>query len=291
MGYKIIGIHGLFNKPSKTEIEKGWKQAIIEGLEKNVESDLKDLNFEIVYWADLAYDEFDHEAELYRPAKDGDLIEYKNGWIDSIRTSAQAVLDDTLDISKQLFHIDYVADSILEKKAKDLHTYYSNNEFKNKTREILIKTILDNKDRKIILVAHSMGSIIAYDSLVRLSQENSDIEIDYFITIGSPLGLPHVKYKINKEFNSLSTPENVQNWKNFADKRDKVALDTHLSDDYKANIKNIKVIDDLVLNDWYGNPHKSYGYLRTPEFSRHIVSIIENLYSINNSPYGLYYHI
>ena len=276
MEFKIIGIHGLFNKPSKEQLEESWKLAILEGLEKNAKFIQNDVDFEIVYWADIAYDDIDYEAELYSPAENTQLIEYKDGWKDSIRASVQNIFDTPLDLAKQLFNIDFVVDKILDNTAKDLHRYYTDDVIKAKTRDTLIKTIINNKDSNIILVAHSMGSIIAYDSLVKLSKENPDISIEHFITIGSPLGLPHVKYKTDEEFDSLTTPENVQNWKNFADKRDRVALDTHLSDDYKANTRDIKVIDDLVCNDWQNNPHKSYGYLRTPEFSKHLNTILGN---------------
>jgi len=54
-----------------------------------------------------------------------------------------------------------------------------------------------------------------------------------------------------------------------------VALDSHLSDDYDENDKGIKVQDDLVANNYQSpagepNHHKSYGYLRTPEFSEYV---------------------
>ena len=59
----------------------------------------------------------------------------------------------------------------------------------------------------------------------------------------------------------------MKKWSNLADRRDPVAADTHLSDDYQANDYDVKVGDDLVINDWGGIHHKSYGYLRTPEFT------------------------
>ena len=95
---------------------------------------------------------------------------------------------------------------------------------------------------------------------------------DYFITIGSPLGLPHVMYKIEEENSLLRTPSIVRKWSNFSDRRDPVAIDTHLSDDYDANDMGVVVKDDLVLNDWGGINHKSYGYLRTPE----VLKVIKN---------------
>ena len=135
--------------------------------------------------------------------------------------------------------------------------------------------------RRIMLVAHSMGSIIAYDVLTLLGQSDPGFEVDHFVTIGSPLGLPHVRNKIVQEFthrgdkeDRVRTPTVVKNrWVNFADRKDPVALDVHLGDDYGENAGGVACEDDLVHNDYRvtdekdRNRHKSYGYLRTPEFS------------------------
>ena len=68
-------------------------------------------------------------------------------------------------------------------------------------------------------------------------------------------------------------------WANYADRKDPVAFDSHLRDDFGANSSAVRVEDDLVTNDYTAqgdrNPHKSYGYLRTPEISMHIQQFIE----------------
>ena len=106
-------------------------------------------------------------------------------------------------------------------------------------------------------------------------------------TIGSPLGLPHVKSKIvseraydGKGRERVRTPSVVtKSWKNYADRKDPVALDVHLSDDFQGNRNGIRVEDDLVLNGYTSpagdaNHHKSYGYLRTPEMSEQIEAFL-----------------
>jgi len=72
--------------------------------------------------------------------------------------------------------------------------------------------------------------------------------------------------------NKLCTPENVtKHWFNLSDLRDKVALNYNLSDDYDKSTKRIKPVDNIVYNNYKfndeENPHKSYGYLRTPEMA------------------------
>ena len=124
-----------------------------------------------------------------------------------------------------------------------------------------------------------MGSIIAYDALRQLGRDNVSIEIDHFVTIGSPLGLPHIVGKIQQAHGVVKTPTIVNRWTNFADRRDPVAADERLADDFSANISGVVVTDDLVLNDWRvkSGPdiyHAAYGYLRTPEVTNAMVAFL-----------------
>lgn len=163
--------------------------------------------------------------------------------------------------------MDALAEKVLKSKLKDLYRYYEKPAIRKKLRERLRKAILENRDKRLMVVAHSMGTIIAYDVLRELGSEDATLSIEHFVTIGSPLGLPHVKHKIIEENRLVRTPSVVKKWSNLADRRDPVALDIHLRDDYEANYAGVRVNDDLVMNDWGGINHKSYGYLRTPEFS------------------------
>lgn len=93
-----------------------------------------------------------------------------------------------------------------------------------------------------------MGSIIAYDVLRIIGRETPPVQVDHFVTIGSPLGLPHVKTKIYEENDLVRTPSVVGRWTNFADRRDIVAVEAKLGDDYEANDQGVKVVDVPVIN-------------------------------------------
>jgi hypothetical protein len=72
----------------------------------------------------------------------------------------------------------------------------------------------------------------------------------------------------------------------MSDLRDRIALDHTLEDDYQANSRGLRVRDIYVFNDYEmdgnPNPHKSFGYLRTPEMAEIIDGFLEggrgNLY-------------
>ena len=119
-----------------------------------------------------------------------------------------------------------------------------------------------------------MGSIIAFDVLW---DPVVNFTINTFVTLGSPLGLPPIvarNFQTQQVFlPRLKQPEAPKciwpHWYNLSDRRDTVALDHTLRDDYGANPKGVRAMDLLVTNNYeinsQPNPHKSFGYLRTPE--------------------------
>ena len=267
MSKMIIGIHGLANKPAEKTLARWWEKAMLEGLQVNSKLSLDSLDFQSVYWADVMYPQPDPAPDKYRRARKGELKYYREGWIDYIRETLLDFGGDIIDSTKEMFGIDALAEKVLKSKLKDLYRYYEKENIRNELRGRLRQAILDNRDKRLMVVAHSMGSIIAYDVLRELGRIDATLSVDHFVTIGSPLGLPHVKHKIMEENPLVRTPSIVKKWSNLADRRDPVALDVHLRDDYEANYAGVRVNDDLVMNDWGDISHKSYGYLRTPEFS------------------------
>jgi hypothetical protein len=306
----IVGIHGLANKPERDELTDFWNRSIAEGLKKTCKIEQPDFNLRMVYWADLLYkqpqhnDEFFDFDKLYNkepytagPAK---LKSYQEGFLDQIRNKGLSYVGAAIDFLKQDFGMDSLADWALERILKDLAFYYDKAQLigdRSKPKKmVLARTVLQDelrnvllplKGNQIMLIAHSMGTIIAYDVLRDIGQNDRAFEIAHFVTIGSPLGLPHVKAKIieergyaGKKHERVRTPTIVtKSWMNYADRRDPVALDTHLRDDFGPNAGSIQVKDDPISNSYLSpsgesNYHKSYGYLRTPELSKHIAAFL-----------------
>lgn len=273
----IIGIHGLSNKPRESLLAQWWRDSILEGLRRNEGRTAGPVPFDLVYWRDWNYpnptpdDEID---ESYQPAAgQGLLPRYDDRFWDALRAEASELAGTSLDWTKRHFGFGTEAiDSLLGLKFRDLALYYENETKRAELRSRLATAIRNNAGKRIMLIAHSMGSIVAYDVLRLLGRSEPRPTIHHFVTIGSPLGLPYVKHKIWSENDRVRTPSIVQKWTNLADRRDFVAADTHLSDDYRANSDDVRVRDDLILNGYVNregrpNYHKSYGYLRTPELS------------------------
>ena len=68
-----------------------------------------------------------------------------------------------------------------------------------------------------VVVAHSLGSVIAYDLL---RQQTSTADVPLLVTLGSPLGV----MQIRNAFRPLRYPKGVKLWFNAYDERDYVAL-------------------------------------------------------------------
>ncbi len=280
----ILGVHGLAPKPKKLQLELWWRKCILDGLRLNcgVEPDLK---FEMVYWADLLHDKtvsYEENEEPYIPVTGaGKLPTYKEGWRDSMIAGALEVGGNSLDWAKRHFGLGALADAVLKSKLNDLSRYYENKKERMAMCSQLRVKLFDHRDKRITLIAHSMGSIIAYDVLREIGRNSlmQGFQLAHFITIGSPLGLPHVTTKIWEHSHLVRTPSVVQKWTNLSDRGDMVCLDAHLADDFDPNDAGVQVEDHLVLNGYVGlkgkaNHHKAYGYLRTREFSEFILRLL-----------------
>lgn len=308
MANVIIGIHGLANKPEKPTLARWWEEAIREGLTKNCGVQNADFEFIMVYWAELLYKyprhedpdlDFDHlyNSQPYEDAKPNALKRYDEGWLDNAIASALDVGGDVIDKLRGAIGLDAAANWLLEAKMRDLHFYYAPNRkirgrdgrmevARRVIMDELTNTLLPLKGRRMMLIAHSMGTIISYDVLRDLGQRDLSFPVHHFVTIGSPLGLPHVKANVHKERSYAAVPVRTpsvvtERWVNDADRRDPVAFDVHLADDYRPNDNGIRVEDDLMINDYVSpsgdqSAHKSYGYLRTPELSEHIRDFVRS---------------
>lgn len=293
----IIGIHGLGNKPPKDILENWWVESICEGLKK-INRFKFEPKFEMVYWADILNDKplnsliTDEENPYYL---DEPYIPSSEITIPKENTRRKKFLGFLEDQMDKLFlnedlssKFEFVSEMIFKKYFKELEIYYArqpdiNDPVYKSVKDIIRSRLADvlkkHKGKEILLVAHSMGSIIAYDVC---SFVVPDYKIDTLVTMGSPLGLPIIVSKIaeelkmfNSHVNKLTTPRNViNNWINFSDIEDNVAINYNLSDDYDPNERGIKVKDIIIDNDYQingeRNPHKSYGYLRSQQFSEYV---------------------
>src|SRR6516225_6081339 len=209
----IIGIHGLANKPPADEKKEWWKRALIEGLKRNCAKTTDTLSFDFVYWADLRYNppiSLEMNPEPYYPDDGvGSFPAYQtHKWV-AVFNEITSVIGKEVNFLDLHTGVDKVGDFVLERELQDLAAYYEDENFRRTARQRLLDKLREHAGKRIMLIGHSMGSIIAYDVLRIIGRETPPVSVDHFVTIGSPLGLPHVKTKIYEENDLVRTPSVV----------------------------------------------------------------------------------
>lgn len=125
--------------------------------------------------------------------------------------------------------------------------------------------------RSVLLLAHSMGSVIAYDALWQMSrEEQSAARVDLLLTTGSPLGQNIVQRHLfgRHRVGPDRYPANIDSWINVAAAGELTAIDSTLKNDFSAMIDYglLPDIDDRLAFNFYHlngalNVHVEYGYL------------------------------
>lgn len=117
-------------------------------------------------------------------------------------------------------------------------------------------------DDQIVVVAHSLGTIVAYDLLLEHAADKQ-WQVTDFVTIGSPLGMTAVQQK----YRPLRYPPGVGPWFNAYDDSDIIALhpldETHFGVD--PAITNHGAVDNPTFNR-----HGIVGYLDDPVLARYV---------------------
>lgn len=131
---------------------------------------------------------------------------------------------------------------------------------REKSRQAVATVI--RKNRPKVVIAHSLGSVVAYETL----WANPDLKVDLLITLGSPLGMRNVVFEhlLPAPVNGRGRrPAGVGRWVNIADKDDICALPPDLADRFTGidveALVNLDWIDFHTVEKYLGcgalNPH------------------------------------
>jgi len=188
-------------------------------------------------------------------------------------------------IARYPFLINLAPDPAVRATIKETCRYFENEgNIACDVRELLkrpLRQMMEAGDR-ILLIGHSMGSIISYDALWELCHlERNHGQVPLFLSLGSPLGLRYVQRRLQgaRYQGARRYPGNISTWQNISAEGDLTALDVTLRDDFKEMIELglTGAIDDhcegvfnYFRNEKGLNAHRSYGYLVNPVVGRAI---------------------
>jgi hypothetical protein len=162
----------------------------------------------------------------------------------------------------------------LEAFVADTAAYFFRQDARAKIRQRLVDALKAAAGQPVTLVAHSQGSVVAYEVLSALDAEAGVVagmgagKVEALVTLGSPLGIAEVQDWLEPD--TRQVPAGVARWHNFADPLDPVAMDKRLAGDFKPAAR---IQDELIVNSHSRriegfNPHSAVGYLAHPAVRR-----------------------
>jgi hypothetical protein len=277
----VIYVPGLLPKPEPKLHRDALARCLEAGL-RRVDAPVADAvagardNFEVVSWT----------YEFYGMHRD---FELDVAAIDAVLEQQEASPRDIAEAtswSRQLtgwiyrmgdmlpFLIPHLANERMEVHLRDLMRYERNKQgVADQIRNLLKIALLAaaGDERPILLIGHSMGSVIAYDSLWELGHDHGNpLNVDLFLTMGSPLGQRFMQSRINGH-DACGTeryPPNIRRWKNLTAVGDLTAIDPWLANDFDE-MRELGLLDEIVDDELFNyyrlngvlNVHAEYGYL------------------------------
>jgi hypothetical protein len=162
--------------------------------------------------------------------------------------------------------------------ATEISRYFNNtDDVASKVRGLLKQTLrpmLEQQD-DVLVIGHSFGSVIAYDTLWELThQEGVTGKVD-FLTLGNPMGMHYIRRRLlgMNGHGGKSYPALIHRWINLSAEGDVTALNQNLNESFHTMLELglVESIEDhchgiynYFRSDAGLNSHRSYGYLVSP---------------------------
>ncbi|MFF4018075.1 antibiotic ABC transporter ATP-binding protein [Streptomyces sp. NPDC001843] len=138
-----------------------------------------------------------------------------------------------------------VSDRLLIFALKQVRRYMTDPELRSEAQTRIAEEITDETR---VLVAHSLGSVVAYEALCA----HPDWPVTDFVTLGSPLGMRSVVFDRLQPRPTDGTgawPGSVARWTNVADRGDIVALADHLAPRFGGRVQDVSISNGMRMHD------------------------------------------
>ncbi len=295
MGKTLVLIHGRDTKPPEEELRDLLFTALAHGIERDRPDKLGALRAarkQLAYYGDLS----NAFLALRSGAPPPDDLASRRATLATLRSYAAedfdaetyAKLPGVSSWKRNLLR--WVAEPLaflrlggplIARAFPDVGQYWNfDSEFGSEVRWVATRLLAGALWRgdEVLLISHSLGSLIAYDTLWKLSHygEYASIRrrrVSLWITTGSPLGDTTYRRQLKgaRAGRHRRHPTNVRRWLNVAARDDFVAYECSMARSY-ADMRAdgwVESIEDreiynLAVRDGRSNPHHMAGYLIHP---------------------------
>ena len=295
MPRSILLVHGRSYKPPKKELQELWIEALRFGIERDRPEKLQaftEATIEFAYYGDIsnAYlsEVFDEEVPEDMEDRKASLVKLKTYAKSQFTKGTYRSLpgynpwmEAAADLFAGALHLVRLSDDIIEHVAPDIREYWGSYRFGSDVRQVFTNAIINamKRDGEICVLAHSLGSMIAYDVFWKLSHYSEyrglgwNRKVSLWITLGSPLADETVKARLKGASCSQIDryPRNIVHWLNIAAEDDYISHDQKVAGDFRAMKRRgyvgsitDKRIYNLAVRDGKSNPHHGVGYLIHP---------------------------
>lgn len=182
-----------------------------------------------------------------------------------------------------------LANSAIRAQLGDVSRYQHDSEGIGTRIRALVREALESAwaaQTRVLLIGHSLGSVICYDTLWELSRERgANPRVDLFLTLGSPLATHVIRRGLRgtNERGRDAYPHNIARWVNLTARADTTALQPRLEPHFREMVElglvgSIEDYDGLenCFRGAYGlNTHDAYGYLYQRKLAEIVGDFVE----------------
>lgn len=269
---RIIGVHGVGHQfKGENTLRDDWLPAIKDGLSRTGRQLPSDEDFVCAFYGNLFRPA--GKAAIDPPLDASDVREdweremLALWWREAARVNpivrgpdahtkvrTPDIVQRALNALSQSPFFAGLAERALISDLKQVSRYLNEPDIRREARASIERVI--RSDTRVI-VAHSLGSVVAYEALCA----HPEWPVQIFVTIGSPLGISNLIFnKLDPlPLNGLGKwPSGVTHWINIADEGDIVALVKQLASRFGPNVT------DLIVNNG-AKAHDALPYLTSTE--------------------------
>ncbi len=246
---RIVYVHGIGGKPPEEVYRAEWDAALRRL------AYVREIDSTMMYWSDVR---LGVTPAMLRAAHARARHEKQHRFA-RLRPQTNSPLGYAISLVLHL--IDPAIRRITKELLTEVYLYFYGRGDTGDIRDVILARMdaAMRETRPQVIIAHSWGSVIAYDYLANRGYNG---EVGALITLGSPLGQDYVQEHVG----ATAYPHQVRHWLNVFDAMDPATWpDRRISNDLRGPhgehlIRDVE-IPSVYDEDGKRDPHSWYGYL------------------------------